>query len=65
MLGEYVAERRTIDDRGRFHRAEAQWPSDVATPGLHHVTAILYDRAGQELGRVAPRLVSVGMRPGY
>ena len=38
---------------------------DRAAPGLHHVTAIVFDRDGQELTRIAPRLVSVNMNPGY
>lgn len=36
-----------------------------AIPGAHQVLGIIYDRAGNELPRVVPRLVSVNMQPGY
>jgi hypothetical protein len=48
-----------------FARREARWPIDSAPPGGHHVVAIVYDVEGDELSRVAPRLVSVGMQQGY
>lgn len=50
---------------GNFRRAIATWPVDFADPGRHQLTAIVYDRAMNELGRVAPRMVSVRMRKGY
>ena len=64
-LGEYPARRSVIAKEGNFVKATADWPSDVAPPGGHHVTAIVYDTKGRELTRIAPRLVSVHMRPGY
>ncbi|HZN35916.1 MAG TPA: sugar-binding protein [Pirellulaceae bacterium] len=64
-LGEYPAQRRTLHEAGRFYLAEAQWPSDVAVPGLHTVVAVLHGSGGQELCRVAPRLVSAGWVQGY
>jgi hypothetical protein len=64
-LGVYEAERETIEPDGNFVRATAHWPIDVAAPGAHHVTAIVYNAAGQELTRVAPRLVSVNWVTGY
>ncbi len=64
-LGEFVARPKTIQTEGNFVVAVASWPSDLAPPGGHHVTAIVHDKQGQELARVAPRLVSTGMRPGY
>ncbi|MGD9855417.1 MAG: sugar-binding protein [Planctomycetaceae bacterium] len=64
-LGEFEAETETIQPEGEFARASAHWPSDLAPPGGHHVTAIVYDKSGEELTRVAPRLVSVNMEPGY
>lgn len=65
VLGEYEAEREVIQEEGDFVRARAHWPTDVAPPGGHHVTAIVYDKSGEELTRIAPRLVSVNMTPGY
>jgi hypothetical protein len=64
-LGEYPAERKTLHEAGRFYLAEAQWPSDVATPGLHNVMAIVHGKDDKELCRVAPRLVSAGWVQGY
>src|SRR5215471_16337571 len=64
-LGEYAADRKTIQDEGKFYLAEAQWPADAAISGQHTVVAILFDKSGQELCRVAPRLHSAGMTQGY
>ena len=64
-LGEFPASPRVIQSEGNFVRAEASWPIDVAPPGRHHVTAIVYDTQGNELTRVAPRLVSTSMQQGY
>jgi len=50
---------------GNFARAYASWPNDLAPPAAHHVTAIIYDKQGKELTRIAPRLVSTSMRQGY
>jgi hypothetical protein len=65
QLGEYPAERKTINEAGRFYLAEAQWPADSATSGQHTVIAIVRDKSGDELCRVAPRLVSAGWLQGY
>jgi len=64
-LGEYAADRKTIQEEGKFYLAEAQWPADAAISGQHTVIAVLYDISGQELCRVAPRLHSAGMAQGY
>lgn len=64
-LGDFAAEPQQMQADGHFARAIASWPSDVSPPGGHHVTAIVYDREGQELTRIAPRLVSTAMQPGY
>ncbi|MDP6443874.1 MAG: hypothetical protein QGG36_17850 [Pirellulaceae bacterium] len=63
-LGEYEASERVINKAGGFAVASAHWPVDTAPPGGHHVTAIVYGRDG-ELTRIAPRLVSTAMKPGY
>lgn len=64
-LGVFEAQRETIEKQGDFQKAVAHWPSDLAPPGQHQVTAIVYDREGKVLSRVAPRLVSVNMQIGY
>ncbi len=64
-LGEYEALREVFEPEGNFVRATAHWPVDVAPPGAHHVTAVVYSREGCELTRVAPRLVSVNWTTGY
>ena len=65
VLGEYEAQHKVMQEYGNFATAGASWPSDVAPPGGHHVTAIVFDKEGRELTRVAPRLVSTGMQIGY
>jgi hypothetical protein len=64
-LGHYDAKIETFEAQGNFRRASAQWPGEVAVPGAHHLLGIVYDKSGKELTRVAPRMVSVGMVPGY
>ena len=65
-LGEFEAKTAAPFEKfGNFAIATAAWPSDVAPPGAHHVTAIVYDKAGKELTRIAPRLVSTTMKKGY
>ncbi len=63
--GEFEGQIETFEADGNFQRAVAHWPSDLATPGAHHLLGIAYDKSGKELARVAPRMVSVGMTPGY
>jgi hypothetical protein len=65
LLGEYEATRETFEAEGDFTRASAHWPIDVAPPGTYQAMAVIYDPSGAELGRVAPRLVSVNWEPGY
>ncbi|HVV98806.1 MAG TPA: sugar-binding protein [Planctomycetaceae bacterium] len=64
-LGEFEAAREVFEKEGHFVRATAHWPTDIAPPGGSQVMAIVYDKDGKELTRVAPRLVSVNMAPGY
>jgi hypothetical protein len=64
-LGDFAGQTKTINAPGRFHLAEAQWPSDLATPGLHTLIAIVYGKDDKELCRVAPRMVSAGWVQGY
>jgi hypothetical protein len=64
VLGEFQAERQPPLAEG-FRTATARWPVDIAPPGGHHVTAIVYDPQGKELTRVAPRMVSTSMQQGY
>ena len=55
----------SLSEYGSFQRATAQWPVDFAPPGGHQLTAILYDKDRNELGRTAPRMVSARMQKGY
>jgi hypothetical protein len=55
----------TLNEEGQFYRAEAKWSIDLAPPGGYLLVGIAYDAAGNELTRVAPRMVSVGMNQGY
>ena len=64
-LGRFEAKREVFQKGGNFVRATAHWPSDIAAAGRHHVTAVVYDAKGNELTRVAPRLVSVNWVIGY
>jgi len=64
-LGDFQGKLETFEKSGNFQRASAQWSSDLAVPGAHQLTGIVYDTAGNELTRVAPRMVSVNMSPGY
>jgi cellulose/xylan binding protein with CBM9 domain len=64
-LGEFPGTVQTLNEAGQFKLAEAKWPSDLAVPGGHVLVGIAYDKNGNELVRVAPRMVSVGMQQGY
>lgn len=64
-LGEFDAKIETFEAEGNFRRASAQWPNDLAVPGLHHLLGVVYDKSGHEVARIAPRMVSVNMQPGY
>jgi hypothetical protein len=64
-LGEYEGKTEEFEPQGRFQRSKGQWPADAAPPGAHQLLGIIYDRSGKELSRIAPRLVSVNMTPGY
>jgi hypothetical protein len=65
-LGEYVADREVaLADDGDFVLREARWPLEVAPAGNYQVVAIVHGPQRRELARVAPRLVSVNMSPGY
>jgi hypothetical protein len=66
VLGEFEASaQRELAPAGNFVVREARWPSALAAPGRFQVQAIVYDLKGAELTRVAPRMVSVNMEPGY
>jgi len=64
-IGDFDAKVEVFEKIGDFARASASWPLDLAPPGGHQVTAIVSEKSGKELTRVAPRLVSVNMAPGY
>ncbi|MEO7678766.1 MAG: sugar-binding protein [Verrucomicrobiota bacterium] len=64
-LGEYDGKVEMFEPEGNFRRATAQWPVEIALPGVHQLLGVVYDKSGKELTRIAPRLVSVNMQPGY
>jgi hypothetical protein len=64
-LGEFAGETETFEAEGNFRRAVAHWPCDVAKAGAYQLLGVVYDKSGKELTRVSPRMVSVGMTPGY
>ena len=64
-LGDYEGEIETFDAQGNFQRAVAHWPNELAEPGTYLLLGIVYDKSGKELARVAPRMVSANMQPGY
>jgi Carbohydrate family 9 binding domain-like len=64
-IKEYEGQREAIETEGRFLRARAQWPTDEAPPGSYLLLAVVFDKQGKELTRVAPRMVSVNNTQGY
>jgi hypothetical protein len=64
-LGDFEGKTSVLHEEGKFQLSEATWPSDLAVPGLHTLMAIVYDKSGKELCRVAPRMVSAGWVQGY
>jgi hypothetical protein len=64
-ITDYEAKVETIQPDGNFKRATVRWPIDVAAPGSYHLVGLAIDKEGKELARVAPRMVSVHMSPGY
>jgi hypothetical protein len=43
----------------------AEWPVDLSAPRAYHLIGIALEKQGQELCRVAPRMVSVHNDLGY
>jgi hypothetical protein len=65
-IGQYEADQEeVIQPQGQFVRRSTTWPSSVAAPGSYEVYAVVFDREGDELTRIAPRLASVNMEQGY
>jgi hypothetical protein len=64
-LGDFDGTVEQINAEGKFARAKAEWPNDLAAPGAYQLIGIALDKNGQELCRVAPRMVSVHNDPGY
>ena len=66
LLGEHeAAEEEVIQADGLFVRRVARWPVDLYAAGAFLPVAVVYDRHGGELARIAPRLTSVNMEQGY
>jgi hypothetical protein len=64
-LGDFPGMVQIFEREGNFQRYTAQWPVELAKPGAHQLIGIVYGIDGKELTRVAPRMVSTGMTPGY
>jgi hypothetical protein len=65
-LGKFPADNVVNLDSGHlFARREAFWPMTLAAPGHYQVYAVIEDPDGHEIGRVAPKLVSVNLVQGY
>ena len=64
-IADFEGQTETISAEGQFFRAKAEWPIDVAPPGGHQLLGVVFDKQGQELTRVAPRMVSVHNVQGY
>ena len=65
IIGEYPGKIEIFEPYGNFRRAGAQWPADLSNPGAYSLIGLVYDPDGNELCRVIPRMVSVGMKSGY
>lgn len=65
-IGTFTAtEETTLQAQHHFVIRSARWPADLAAPGTYTAYAVVYDKAGQELTRVASRMVSVNSMLGY
>ncbi|MEZ6060930.1 MAG: sugar-binding protein [Planctomycetaceae bacterium] len=65
-IGEFeAAEEQILQADGNFRTRVAQWPADLAAPGTYNVYAVIHNTNGDELARVAPRMVSVNSQQGY
>ena len=64
-VGEFDAKIEIFALEGNFRRATAQWPTELAVPAAHQLVGVVYGKDGKELTRIAPRMVSVNMQPGY
>jgi hypothetical protein len=64
-LGDFPAALETWQSDGNFQTATARWPATLAPPAGYHLVAIISTDSGEELARVAPRMVSTAMKPGY
>lgn len=65
-LGEFEAgEEQPLAAEGDFYIREARWRADLAPAGAYQVRAVVFDKQGAELTRIAPRLVSVNSETGY
>lgn len=64
-IADVVGQTEVINEEGKFVRAKGQWATDIAPPGGYLLLGIAYDKEGNELARVAPRMVSVNNNQGY
>ena len=64
-LSDFEGKLETFEATGKFQRAVAAWPVDLAAPGTYLLVGLAFDKQGHELARVAPRMVSVQMNQSY
>jgi hypothetical protein len=64
-VGEFPGKIETWQAEGKFQNATAEWPAALTPPATYHLVGIIEDGSGKELARVAPRMVSTAMQPGY
>jgi hypothetical protein len=65
ILGEFPGKIETWQAEGKFQTATAEWPASLTPPATYQLLGIIEDAAGKELARVAPRMVSTAMKPGF
>ena len=64
-VADFEATRQVFQRDGNFAVASAHWSIDKSPPAACQILAIIYDKQGNELARVAPRLTSVNWDLGY
>jgi hypothetical protein len=64
-LDEFPGKVDVWQPEGKFQTASAEWPAALTPPATYYLVGIIEDGTGKELARVAPRMVSTAMKPGY
>ena len=64
-VADFETTRQVFEQEGNFAVASAHWSIEISPPAACQILAIIYDKQGNELARVAPRLTSVNWSLGY